>query len=73
MALLTISSDKNSTIVDDLTDGQEYCTVVAVNEFGNKTQDVTSVGPTYTRNDDPLDVLLAYRSANQYPWALHLL
>ncbi len=60
VALLTISSDKNSTIVDDLTDGQEYwVAVVAVNEFGNKTQDVTSVGPTYTRNDDPLDVLLA--------------
>ena len=57
--LLNISSSQNSTIVEDLIDGQEYwVAVVAVNEFGNKTDEVTSVGPTYTRNDEPLGAVL---------------
>ena len=56
--LLNISSSQNSTIVEDLIDGQEYwVAVVAVNAFGNKTDEVTSVGPTYTRNDEPFAVM----------------
>ena len=53
-ALLNISSSQNSTIINGLIDGQEYwAAVVAVTVFGNKTEEVSSVGPTYTRNDDP--------------------
>ena len=57
--LLNISSSQNSTIITGLTDGQEYwAAIVAVNVFGNKTEEVTSVGPTYTRNDDPYETNL---------------
>ena len=52
--LLNISSSQNSTILSGLIDGQEYwAAVVAVDQYGNKTEDVVSVGPTYPRNDEP--------------------
>ena len=58
-SLLNVSSNQNSTIIENLIDGQEYwAAVVAVNEFGNKSEDVVSVGPTYPRNDDPNSVNL---------------
>ena len=52
--ILNISSSQNSTLITELTDGQEYwAAVVAVDQYGNKTEDVTSVGPAYPRNDEP--------------------
>jgi len=49
-----ISSSLNSTMLSGLADGQEYwAAVVAVDQYGNKTSAVTSVGPAYPRNDDP--------------------
>ena len=52
--VLNISSSQNSTLLSGLTDGQEYwAAVVAVDQYGNKTEDVVSVGPTYPRNDEP--------------------
>ena len=57
--LMNISSTLNSTILSNLTDGQEYwAAVVAVDQYGNKTTAVTSVGPAYPRNDDPSAVNL---------------
>jgi len=58
-SLLNISKTQNSTIIENLVDGQGYwAAVVAVNEFGNKLEDVVSVGPAYPRNDDPNSVSL---------------
>ena len=58
-SLLNISKTQNSTIIENLVDGQGYwAAVVAVNEYGNKSEDVVSVGPTYPRNDDPNSVNL---------------
>ena len=52
--ILNISSSQNSTLITELTDGQEYwAAVVAVDQYGNKTEDVTSVGPAYPSNDEP--------------------
>ena len=52
--VLNISSSQNSTLLSGLIDGQEYwAAVVAVDQYGNKTKDVVSVGPTYPRNDEP--------------------
>ena len=57
--LTNISSTLNSTLISNLTDGQEYwAAVVAVDQYGNKTTAVTSVGPAYPRNDDPSAVNL---------------
>ena len=57
--LMNISSTLNSTVLSNLIDGQEYwAAVVAVDQYGNKTTAVTSVGPAYPRNDDPSAVNL---------------
>ena len=57
--IMNISSSLNSTIISNLTDGQEYwAAVVAVDQYGNKTTAVSSVGPAYPRNDDPSAVNL---------------
>ena len=57
--MMNISSSLNSTIISNLTDGQEYwAAVVAVDQYGNKTTAVSSVGPAYPRNDDPSAVNL---------------
>ena len=57
--IMNISSTVNSTIISNLTDGQEYwAAVVAVDQYGNKTTAVSSVGPAYPRNDDPSAVNL---------------
>ena len=61
-----ISSTLNSTILSGLVDGQEYwAAVVAVNQFGNKTSAVISVGPTYPRNDVPSTVNLQLTTSSQ--------
>ena len=53
-SIQTIPSTNNTTIIPNLVDGQEYwAAVVAVDQYGNKTTDVTSVGPAYPRNDVP--------------------
>ena len=57
-----ISSSENSTTFTGLVDGQQYwAAVVAVDQYGNSTDEVNSVGPTYPRNDVPqtLDIELA--------------
>ena len=52
--LQNVSSDNNTTIFSGLLDGQEYwASVVAVDQYGNKTTAVVSVGPAYPRNDQP--------------------
>ena len=52
--VLNISSSQNSTLLTGLIDGQEYwAAVVAVDQYGNKSEDVASIGPTYPRNDEP--------------------
>tara|TARA_B100000925_G_scaffold96162_1_gene70113 strand:+ start:4521 stop:8732 length:4212 start_codon:yes stop_codon:yes gene_type:complete len=49
-----VSSSSNSTILSGLNNGQGYwATVVAVDQYGNKTEEVVPVGPAYPRNDDP--------------------
>jgi len=57
--IMNVSASLNSTLISNLTDGQEYwASVVAVDQYGNKTTAVTSVGPAYPRNDDPSAVNL---------------
>lgn len=57
--IMNISASLNSTLISNLTDGEEYwASVVAVDQYGNKTTAVTSVGPAYPRNDDPSAVNL---------------
>lgn len=57
--IMNISASLNSTLISNLTDGEEYwASVVAVDQYGNKTTAVTSVGPAYPRNDDPSTVNL---------------
>ena len=52
--ILNISSSQNSTLLSGLIDGQGYwAAVVAVDQYGNKTEEVIPVGPTYPRNDEP--------------------
>ena len=58
-SIMNVSASLNSTLISNLTDGQEYwASVVAVDQYGNKTTAVTSVGPAYPRNDDPSAVNL---------------
>ena len=51
---VNITSANNSTTLSGLIDGQEYwAAVVAVDQYGNKSTAVESVGPAYPRNDQP--------------------
>ena len=53
-SIATVALSQNSTIITGLTDGQAYwATVVAVDQYGNTTNAVNAVGPTYPRNDIP--------------------
>lgn len=61
-----VSSSENSTLLSGLVDGQEYwAAVVAVDQYGNKTENVISVGPTYPRNDEPNNVNLELTVSTQ--------
>ena len=62
----TIASTENSALFTGLTDGQEYwAAVVAVDQYGNSTNAVTSVGPSYSRNDVPNAVNLQMTTTSQ--------
>ena len=53
-SIQTIPSTNNTTVISNLIDGQEYwAAVVAVDQYGNASTEVTSVGPAYPRNDVP--------------------
>ena len=55
----TLASTQNSTLISSLVNGQEYwASVVGLDQYGNTTTTVTSVGPTYPRNDIPSAVNL---------------
>ena len=61
-----ISSTNNTTVISGLTNGQEYWSaVVAVDQYGNKTTAVNSVGPAYPRNDQPAVVNLQLSVTSQ--------
>lgn len=76
-SIATISSSENSTTLTGLTDGQEYwAAVIAVDQYGNSTTSVTSVGPAYPRNDVPMSVSLELDVSSQTslnsPFYLHV-
>ena len=53
-SIATIAPSQNTTLITGLTDGQSYwAAVVAIDSFGNTTNAVSAVGPTYPRNDVP--------------------
>ena len=75
--LMNISSSLNSTVISNLTDGQEYwAAVVAVDQYGNKTTAVLSVGPAYPRNDVPsavnLQLVVSPQTAIGSPFNLNI-
>jgi hypothetical protein len=56
-SVTNVSASQNSTNLTGLLDAQEYwVAVVAVDQYGNSTSAVVSVGPAYSRNDVPIDL-----------------
>ena len=54
-SIANVSSLHNSTNLTGLVDSEEYwVAVVAVDQYGNSTSAVISVGPAYPRNDVPI-------------------
>ena len=52
--IATITPSQNTTLITGLIDGQSYwAAVVAIDSYGNTTNTVSAVGPTYPRNDVP--------------------
>ena len=62
----TIGSGNNTTVISGLTDGVSYyAAIVAVDEYGNFTSEVTTAGPAYPRIDVPSSVELSMTVSNQ--------
>ena len=58
-AATTVANVSTSTTISGLIDGTGYwVAVVAVDQYGNTTNEVNSVGPTYPRNDVPTPVII---------------
>lgn len=54
-SIANVSASTNSTNLTGLIDSHEYwVAVVAVDQYGNSTSAVISVGPAYSRNDVPI-------------------